>query len=114
MADGTTTLAELKEAMRRFVAARRWEPYHSPKNLAMGLAVEAAELLEHFLWIEGPASYAVTDDPDRRSAIADEMADVAGHLLNLSNVLGIDLSDAILAKLAKNAQKYPPRADAPD
>src|SRR5437763_12342800 len=115
MADATTTLAELKDAMRRFVAARRWEPYHSPTNLAMGLAVEAAELLEHFLWVEGPASYVLVQQPAQREAIADELADVAGHLLNLSNVLGIDLSDAIVAKLVKNAQKYPapPAANRP-
>jgi NTP pyrophosphatase (non-canonical NTP hydrolase) len=107
MADATATLAELKDAMRRFVAERRWEPYHSPKNLAMGLAVEAAELLEHFLWVEGPESYTLVQQPAKREAIADELADVAGHLLNLSNVLGIDLSEAVMAKLAKNAQKYP-------
>ncbi len=108
MPDGTTTLAELKEQMRRFVAARHWEPYHSPKNLVMGLVVEAAELMEHFLWVEGPESYTLAGPADRREAIADELADVAGHLLNLSNVFGIDLSDAIAAKLAKNARKYPP------
>jgi NTP pyrophosphatase (non-canonical NTP hydrolase) len=108
MADATTTLAELKLAMRRFVAERHWEPYHSPKNLAMGLAVEAAELMEHFLWIEGAESYTVVQDAAKRQAIADELADVAGQLLNLSNVLDIDLSEAIAAKMAKNAQKYPP------
>jgi NTP pyrophosphatase (non-canonical NTP hydrolase) len=113
MADATTTLAELKEAARRFVAERRWEPFHSPKNLAMGLAVEAAELLEHFLWVEGPESYALAAEPARREAIADELADVLGHLCNLSNVLGIDLSDAAAAKRAKNARKYPPEAAGP-
>jgi NTP pyrophosphatase (non-canonical NTP hydrolase) len=107
MSDATTTVAELREAMRRFVAERKWEPYHSPKNLAMGLMVEAAELLEHFVWIEGAASYTLVQQPDRREALADELADVAGNLLNLCNVLDIDLSEAIAAKLRKNAQKYP-------
>src|SRR3954454_24755283 len=102
MADTTTTVAELKELMRRFVAERAWEPYHSPKNLVMGLAVEAAELMEHFLWVDAEASRALAQEPARRAAIADELADVACHLLNLSNVLGIDLSDAIAAKMAKN------------
>jgi dCTP diphosphatase len=111
MADGTTTLAELKEAMRRFVAERQWEPFHSPKNLAMALAAEAGELLEHFLWVEGPASYRLADAAEQREAIADELADVAGQLLNLCNVLGIDLSDAMTAKRAKNARKYPPRIE---
>jgi NTP pyrophosphatase (non-canonical NTP hydrolase) len=107
MADATTTLATLKDALRRFVAERAWEPYHSPKNLVMGLAVEVGELMEHFLWIEADASRALAQDPARRAAVADELADVACHLLNLSNVLGIDLSDAIAAKMAKNAVKYP-------
>jgi NTP pyrophosphatase (non-canonical NTP hydrolase) len=107
MPDATTTIAALKEKVRRFVAQRAWEPYHSPKNLAMGLAVEAAELMEHFLWVGDEASRALAQDPARRAAIADELADVAGQLLNLSNVLGIDLSDAIEAKMAKNAIKYP-------
>ena len=107
MADATTTLATLKEEMRQFVAVRAWEPFHSPKNLAMGLAVEAAELMEHFLWVDCAGSYEVARDPALGEEVADELADVACHLLNLSNVLGIDLSDAIQAKMVKNALKYP-------
>jgi NTP pyrophosphatase (non-canonical NTP hydrolase) len=107
MADATTTLATLKDAVRRFVAERRWEPFHSPKNLAMALAVEAAELMEHFLWLDADAARAVAGDAVKRSEVADELADVACQVLNLSNVLGIDLSDAIEAKMAKNALKYP-------
>jgi len=107
MPDSTTTLATLKDALRRFTAEREWEPFHSPKNLSMGVAVEAAELMEHFLWLDGDASRRVGNDPAKLGEVADEMADVACHLLNLSNVLGIDLSDAVLAKIAKNAVKYP-------
>jgi NTP pyrophosphatase (non-canonical NTP hydrolase) len=107
MPDATTTLALLKEAVRRFAAERQWEPFHSPKNLVMGLAVETAELMEHFLWVEGEASREIAQDPKRREEIADELADVACYLLNLSNVLDIDLSEAIVAKIAKNALKYP-------
>jgi len=107
MPDATTTLAALKEALRRFNAERAWEPFHSPKNLVMGLAVEAAELMEPFLWLDLDASRRLTDDPARREAVADELADVTCYLLNLSNVLGIDLSDAVRAKLVKNAAKYP-------
>ncbi|MCC6421440.1 MAG: nucleotide pyrophosphohydrolase [Gemmataceae bacterium] len=107
MADATTTLEALKELVRRFVAERAWEPYHSPKNLSMGLAAEAAELMEHFLWVDSEASRAVVRDPEKLAAVADELADVACHVLNLSNVLGIDLSDAIRAKMARNALKYP-------
>ena len=107
MPDETTTVAALREAMRRFVAERSWEPFHSPKNLSMGAAVEAAELMEHFLWVDNEVSRQVIQDPGKMGEIADEIADVACYLLALSNTLGIDLSEAILAKLAKNAQKYP-------
>ncbi|HXG13090.1 MAG TPA: nucleotide pyrophosphohydrolase [Gemmataceae bacterium] len=107
MSDAITTLAELRDAMRRFVAEREWEPFHSPKNLVMGLAVEAAELMEHFLWIDNEASRAAGQDPVRRAKVADEMADVACYLLALCNTLQIDLSEAVRAKLAKNAIKYP-------
>lgn len=107
MPDDTTTLGTLKDAVRRFAAERAWEPFHSPKNLVMGLAVEAAELMEHYLWIDNEPSRKLTDDPKRREQVADEMADVACYLLNLSLTLGIDLSDAIVAKIAKNVLKYP-------
>jgi NTP pyrophosphatase (non-canonical NTP hydrolase) len=93
--------------MRRFVAEREWEPFHSPKNLAMGLSVEAAELMEHFLWVGTEESRQVAQDPARLGEVADEMADVACYLLALCNTLGIDLSEAVTAKLAKTALKYP-------
>lgn len=107
MPDATTTIATLRDAVRRFADEREWGPFHSPKNLAMGLAVEAGELMEHFLWIDAEASRRVVDDPKRLGEVADEMADVACYLLTLSNTLNIDLSEAILAKIAKNAIKYP-------
>jgi dCTP diphosphatase len=107
MPDTTTTLAVLRDAVRRFAAERDWEQFHSPKNLSMGLAVEAGELMEHFLWLEGDASRRIKNDPARLGQVADEMADVAVYLLNLANTLDIDLSDAIQAKIAKNALKYP-------
>jgi NTP pyrophosphatase (non-canonical NTP hydrolase) len=107
MSDTTTTLETLKEAVRRFAAEREWQPFHSPKNLSMGLAVEAAELMEHFLWIDAETSRQVVRDPAALSQVADEIADVACYLLNLSDTLGIDLSDAIVAKIGKNALKYP-------
>jgi dCTP diphosphatase len=107
MADTSTTLAALKEAVRRFAAERQWEPFHTPKNLSMALAAEAAELMEHFLWEESAASLQVVQDPARLAAVADELADVACLVLNLANVLGLDLSEAVGAKMARNALKYP-------
>src|SRR5438552_1645664 len=108
VADATTTLGTLKEAVQQFAAERFWQPYHSPKNLAMALAVEAAELMEPFLWLEPEASRHLTADATKREAVADELADVAILLLNLSLSLDIDLSDAIAVKMRKNAVKYPP------
>lgn len=107
MSDSNTTVALLREAVHRFAAERAWEPFHSPKNLVMGLAVETAELMEHFLWLECEASRKVCEDAARKQQIVDELADVACHVLNLSNALGIDLSEAIAAKMIKNALKYP-------
>lgn len=107
MTDATTPLQNLKDAVSRFAAERAWEPFHSPKNLSMGMAVEAAELMEHFLWIDTEASRQAGNDPKELEAIGDEMADVACYLLTLSNVMGIDLTSAILAKIEKNARKYP-------
>jgi NTP pyrophosphatase (non-canonical NTP hydrolase) len=107
MADDATTVATLREAMRRFVSERDWDQFHSPKNLAMGLAIEAAELMEHFLWIDNAESRQVAQDPAQRAAIGEEMADVACYLLAMANVMGLDLSEAIVNKLEKNAVKYP-------
>jgi len=107
MTDATTTVATLRDAVRRFAEEREWGPFHSPKNLAMGLAVETAELMEHFLWVDSPASREVTHDPAKRQEVAEELADVACHLLNLCNALEIDLSEALQAKMLKNALKYP-------
>src|SRR5436305_6851759 len=100
MADDRTTVAELRAVMAGFVAERDWGLFHSPKNLAMGLSVEAAELMEHFLWVDNAESRRVADDPARLAEVADEMADVALYLFALSNALGIDLSDAVVSKLA--------------
>jgi dCTP diphosphatase len=77
MPDSATTLADLREAVRRFAAERDWEQFHSPKNLAMGLAVEAAEVMEHFLWVEGESSRQIIHDKAGLEKVADELADVA-------------------------------------
>jgi NTP pyrophosphatase (non-canonical NTP hydrolase) len=113
MPDASTTVAALKEAVRRFADERAWEPFHSPKNLSMALAAEVGELLEHFLWVDSEPSRRVVDDPGKRQSVADELADVAILLLNLSLSTGIDLSDAIESKMVRNAIKYPPPARTP-
>ena len=95
----------LARALQQFADARDWGPFHSPKNLASALIVEAGELLEHFQWLTEDQSRQLA--PDTRQAVAHEMADVLLYLVQLSTVLGIDLMDAAHTKMALNAQKYP-------
>jgi NTP pyrophosphatase (non-canonical NTP hydrolase) len=107
MPDTTETIAQLRQAVQAFVDERDWRQFHTPKNLAMSLAIEAAELMEHFQWLDLPESVARGSDPAHRDAIADEMADVCCYLLSLANALELDLSSAVKSKLVKNAVKYP-------
>lgn len=100
-----TSLPALARQLQQFAEVRDWGPFHSPKNLASALVVEAGELLEHFQWLTEDQSRQLA--PDKRQAVAHEMADVLLYLVQLSTVLGIDLMDAAQAKLALNAQKYP-------
>lgn len=105
--DDTTFVSTLRRQMAGFVADRDWGKFHSPKNLAMALAVEAAELMEHFLWIDTDASRAAVQDPATRAAVADEVADVMCLLLAMANALDLDLSDTVNRKMARNVVKYP-------
>jgi NTP pyrophosphatase (non-canonical NTP hydrolase) len=107
MPDGVTPIAELKDAIRRFAEVRGWEPYHTPKNLVMALASEVGELCDVFRWLTPEESIAAGQQPQTRVAVADELADVANILFLLSDHLGIDLSEAVTAKMVKNAVKYP-------
>jgi dCTP diphosphatase len=105
--DSDTPLAELRTAVRQFVAERAWEPFHSPKNLAASVAIEAAELLEHVQWMDVEESRRLAADAARKQKMAEEMADVLCYVLALANVLELDLTQATLAKLQKNREKYP-------
>ena len=107
MTDDSTTVGELRRLVDDFVGQRDWHQFHSPKNLAISLSIEAAELLEHVQWIDVQQSRAIALDSARRTAVGEELADVACYALALANELGIDLSQAIRDKMVKNAQKYP-------
>jgi NTP pyrophosphatase (non-canonical NTP hydrolase) len=107
MPDSTTTLAELRDLVRRFVEERDWRQFHSPKNLSMSLAIETAELMEHFQWIDAAESRAIRQQPDDLAAVREELADVMCYALALANELEIDLSAAVADKMVKNAAKYP-------
>ena len=107
MSDSTTTVAALKQLVDDFVDRRDWHRFHAPKNLAMSLAIEAAELMEHFQWISAEESRRAADDPARLAAIGEELADVLCYALAMANELGLDLSTTIGRKMAKNELKYP-------
>lgn len=107
MSDATTTVGELRELIRAFVEERDWRQFHAPKNLAMALAIEAAELMEHFQWIDVPASRALAGDDAKRAAAGEELADVIAYGFALANELGLDVSAIIRDKMAKNVRKYP-------
>jgi NTP pyrophosphatase (non-canonical NTP hydrolase) len=102
---GEHPLQALREALRRFAAERDWEPYHTPKNLAMALSVEAGELLEHFQWLTAEESGQLTDE--QKAQVSQEMADVFLYLMRRSDRLGVDLVASASEKLAINAKKYP-------
>jgi dCTP diphosphatase len=105
--DELTTVAELKRLVEAFVAERNWRQFHTPKNLSMSLAIEAAELMEHFQWLTPDESRAVAADEVKRAAAGEELADVVCYALALASELGLDLSQTLRAKMHKNALKYP-------
>jgi NTP pyrophosphatase (non-canonical NTP hydrolase) len=98
-------LAELRERLRAFARARDWEQFHSPKNLAMALIVEAAELVEHFQWLTEEQSRVLA--PAVRAEVEHELADVFIYLLRLADLLGVDLPAAAARKIELNEKKYP-------
>ena len=98
-------LQALQKALREFAHERDWEQFHSPKNLATALSVEAAELLEHFQWLTDEQSR--TLDDAKRTAVGEELADVLLYLLQLADKLDIDPLQAAERKLRLNAEKYP-------
>ena len=98
-------IESLRNQLRSFAAERDWDQFHSPKNLASALAVEAAELLENFQWLTEAESQQLT--PDALAAVRAEVADVLLYLIRISDKLGIDLIAAANAKIILNAEKYP-------
>ena len=107
MNDITTPVAELKQLVAAFVAERDWERYHVPKHLAMSIAIEAAELMEHFQWVDTESPEDVMADAERMQQVREELSDVLAYTLSLANALKIDVSTAFAEKMKKNAVKYP-------
>ncbi len=108
IATAAPDLVALRNQLRVFAAARGWLDYHTPKNLAMALIVEAAELVEHFQWATPEESCALS--PEKAAAVRDEVADVLIYLVEIADALNIDLMAAAQDKIAKNAVKYPARS----
>lgn len=100
------SLHQLRDALRAFATERDWERFHTPKNLAMALAGEAGEVIEHFQWLSAEESSALS--PEQRAEVALELADVLLYLVRLADVLDVDLADAAQHKIAINADRYPP------
>lgn len=107
MTDDTDRLGLLRQRLLDFAAARRWQPYHTPRNLATALSVEAAELLEIFQWLTPEESAGVMDDPDRAHRVRDEVADVLAYLLQFCASVGVDPLDALSAKIDRNELRFP-------
>lgn len=100
------TLDVLKKRIAAFAADRDWEQFHTPKNLSMAISAEAAELMEHFLWLDSAQSNEAAEGP-KRAKIVEELADIIIYALEFSNIAGIDVAQAIEEKMAANALKYP-------
>ncbi len=107
MTDNDTTVANLRQRVAEFVAARDWEQFHTPRNLSVAIAVEAAELMEHFQWLTNEQAAVAMRDEMKQAAVADELADVLIYGLSLANALGIDVSTTVLSKLERNEQRFP-------
>ncbi|MEY8875331.1 MAG: nucleotide pyrophosphohydrolase [Leptothrix sp. (in: b-proteobacteria)] len=106
-------ITALQQRLRAFSAERGWEPYQTPKNLAMAMVVEAAELLEVFQWMTPQASTQLADQPAVQQHLGEEVADVLVYLVQIADRCGIDIGAAVDRKIGLNALKYPVRADEP-
>lgn len=105
--DSETSVRQLGQLVEDFVQQRNWQRFHNPKNLAVSLAIEAAELMEHFQWLTLEQAAALQDDPQRKANVGEEVADCLAYLLAIANVMQIDLSSTLATKMIANAKKYP-------
>ena len=100
-------LDKIQKYSQEFVKSRDWDQYHTPRNIAIGLAVEAAELMELFQWLSDEQSFKVQNAPEKLEKIADELGDIFHYLIRISSLLKIDLNKAFWDKMKKNEEKYP-------
>jgi dCTP diphosphatase len=100
-------VVSLQRKLRQFAEERDWQQFHSPKNLSMALAAEAGELLEVFQWLTEEQSRHLAETQQDLQRAREELADVVIYALRLADILGVDLEAAVIAKLARNAERYP-------
>lgn len=105
--DNQIKLFELKEKVKTFVAQRNWQEFHSPKNLASSIAIEAAEIMEHFQWLTIEESRNIIKDKAKHDEVSMELADVIIYCLSFANVCEIDISNAVIKKLTINESRFP-------
>jgi NTP pyrophosphatase (non-canonical NTP hydrolase) len=108
MTDTTTTVADLKQLVAKFIAARDWESYHSSKNLAMSIAIEAAELMEFFQWQENTESQQALSHPATKAEIGAELADILIYTISFALQADLDISEIIQEKMKRNESRFPP------
>ena len=103
------TLSDLQARVNHFVEERDWRPFHNPKNLALSIAIESAELMEHFQWLTLEQSQEQLENPAKRAEVATELADVLIYALSFAEATNINITEAILKKLAHNEERFPPK-----
>lgn len=105
--DSAVDVMKMQKRLREFATLRQWEKFHSPKNLSMAVAAEAAELLEIFQWLTEEESREIVASASQMSAVREEIADVLIYLVRLADVLGIEIEAAVSEKMSLNERKYP-------
>ncbi len=105
--DSITTISQLRDEVKQFAQERDWEKYHTPKNLSMSIAIEAAEIMEHFQWHSNEQSLTMARLPEIKNLIADELADVLVYCFILAYQVEIDISSAVKSKMERNRGRYP-------
>ena len=100
-------ITDLSKSLQEFASQRQWDQFHTPKNLAGSISIEAAELLELFQWSKGQTDWSDLEDQEFKEAVSDEIADILIYIIRFSDLAKIDLNSAILKKITKNNQKYP-------
>jgi len=108
MADTHTTLDDLKQLVAKFIAERNWQGYHLSKNLAMSIAIEAAELMEYFQWQDNEEGQFSLSHPATKTAIGDELADILIYTISFALQADLDISEIVHTKMEKNENRFPP------